>query len=188
MFRYESVVVNKYGFATIDTNKYGLSPELSGQVVQVKLYFDHLEFYHDHKSVGRYVRSYERQQEIYDWTQYVGVLLRKPGGVAHTRFFQQMPQLWQELLQCSEGRARKDALRLLEEIVQDGNAALCEDVIELATENGRTDADSIRQCYYMIAKKEFRPAPLKLRTETPELHYTPNLSAYDNLTGGVCHV
>lgn len=187
VFRYESVVVNKYGFVTIDTNKYGLSPELAGQVVQAKLYFDHLEFYRDHKSVGRYVRSYERQQEIYDWTQYVGVLSGKPGGVEHTRFFRQMPKLWQELLLQSKGRERKDALRLLEEIVQDGNTSVCEDVLELASRNGRIDPDSIRQCYYMITKKEFRPAPLKLRTTTPELHYMPNLTVYDDLTGGACH-
>lgn len=93
IFRYEAVTVNKYGFATVDTNRYGLSPLLSGRVVQAKIFFDHVEFYYDHKPVGKYVRSYGREQELCDWTQYVGALLRKPGGVEHTRFFQQMPQL-----------------------------------------------------------------------------------------------
>lgn len=187
IFRYETVTVNKYGFATLDTNKYGLAPALSGRIVQAKLFFDHVEFYHDHKPVGRYPRSYEREQELCDWKQYVGTFLKKPGGVEHTRFFRQMPQLWQELLRQSKGRERKDALRLLAEIVRDGNSELCEDVLSLASENGRTDPDSIRQCYYMIAKKEFRPEPLQLRTPTPQLHYDPKLTAYDSLTGGVSH-
>lgn len=187
IFRYEAVTVNKYGFATLDTNKYGLTPALSGRIVQAKLFFDHVEFYHDHKPVGRYPRSYEREQELCDWKQYVGTFLKKPGGVEHTRFFRQMPQLWQELLRQSKGRERKDALRLLDEIVRDGNSELCEDVLSLAAENGRTDPDSIRQCYYMIAKKEFRPEPLQLRTPTPQLHYDPKLTAYDGLTGGVSH-
>ena len=87
----------------------------------------------------------------------------------------------------AKGRERKNALRLLEEIVQDGNADLSEEALCLAAENGRTDADSIRQCYYMIAKKEFRPEPLKLRGAALQLHYNPNLAAYDCLTGGVSH-
>ena len=64
IFRYEAVTVNKYGFATVDTNRYGLSPLLSGRVVQAKIFFDHVEFYYDHKPVGRYVRSYGREQEL----------------------------------------------------------------------------------------------------------------------------
>ena len=61
IFRYEAVTVNKYGFATLDTNKYGLAPALSGRIVQAKLFFNHVEFYYDHKPVGRYKRSYERE-------------------------------------------------------------------------------------------------------------------------------
>ena len=74
-------------------------------------------------------------------------------------------------------------MELLSEIVKDGNAELCEDAIAMARENGRTDADSIRQCYYMISKKENYPQPLKLETDAPALHYEPNLSAYDSLMG-----
>lgn len=185
IFRYEALTVNKYGFAVVDTNKYGLSPSLAGRIVQAKVFYDRIEFYHDHQPVGNYRRSYGRDEEIYDWRQYVGTLLKKPGAVEHSRFFQQIPKLWQELLVQSKGRERKDALRLLEEIVRDGNAGLCEDVLVLAAENGRSDPDSARQCYYMIAKKEFRPEPLKLQVPTPQLHYVPNLNVYDRLTGGV---
>ena len=187
VFRYEALSVNKYGFAVIDTNRYGLAPTLAGKTVQAKIFFDHVEFYHDHHPVGRYRRSYGRDEELYDWTQYVGTLLKKPGAVEHTRFFKQLPQQWQELLAQSRGRERKGALRLLDEIVRDGNAPLCEDALSMAAENGRTDPDSIRQCYYMIAKKEFRPKPLELRASTPKLRYDPNLTAYDGLTGGVSH-
>ena len=187
VFRYEALSVNKYGFAVIDTNKYGLAPTLAGKTVQAKIFFDHVEFYYDHHPVGRYRRSYGRDEELYDWTQYVGTLLKKPGAVEHTRFFKQLPQQWQELLAQSRGRERKGALRLLDEIVRDGNAPLCEDALSMAAENGRTDPDSIRQCYYMIAKKEFRPKPLELRASTPKLRYDPNLTAYDGLTGGASH-
>lgn len=80
----------------------------------------------------------------------------------------------------------QNALQLLSEIVNDGNADLCDDALELAAQNGRTDTDSLRQCYYMVAKKEYRPDPLQL-TSGPMLNYNPNLSIYDGLMGGDAH-
>lgn len=184
VFRYEALRVNKYGFAVIDTNKYGLPPSLAGETVQAKIYFNSVEFFHDHTPVGRYRRSYGTSVEVMDWTQYVDTLCRKPGAAVHTRFFNQMPQLWQQHLTQTQGKERKNALQLLREIVSDGNAPLCEDALILAGENGRTDTDSIRQFYYMIAKKEHRPQPLCLLSCAPSLNYNPNLAAYDGLMGG----
>lgn len=186
VFRYEALTVSKTGFATIDTNKYGLSPTLSGETVQAKIFFDHIEFFYDHQPVGTFCRSYKRGDEIYDWTQYVSVLCKKPGAIEHTRFFRQMPEQWQSYLARTEGKERRSALQLLREIVSDGNAALCNDALELAGENGRTDPDSLRQCYYMIARKEYRPDPLKLPS-SPTLNYNPDLAAYDGLMGGDTH-
>ena len=183
IFRYASLAVSKNGFATVDTNRYSLSPALFGETVQAKIFFDRIEFYHDRHLIAQFRRSYGARQEIYDWTQYVSVLVRKPGAVEHTRFFQSIPEQWRFFLENSRGKERKSALRLLEEMVKDGNAALCDDALQLAMENGRADADSVRQCYYLIAKKEYRPAPMVLR-DSPVMNYNPNLTAYDSLTGG----
>ena len=187
VFRYASVTVSKTGFAVIDTNKYGLSPAFGGEVVQAKVFFDRIEFFHDHQPIGSFARSYGTNEEIFDWTQYVSALCKKPGAIEHTRFFRQMPERWQEYLAATSGKERKSALQLLNEIVTDGNASLCDDALELAAENGRTDADSLRQCYYMISKKEYRPDPLKL-SSSPVMSYHPNLSVYDGLMGGDARV
>lgn len=97
-----------------------------------------------------------------------------------------MPQRWQDYLASTKGKERKSALQLLSEIVADGNSEFCDDALEMAAANGRADVDSLRQCYYMIAKKEYRPDPLKL-SGAPLLNYNPNLSAYDGLMGGEAH-
>ena len=183
VFRYEVLRVNKYGMVSVDTNKYSVTPELAGGQVQAKIFSDKVEFYHEKSLISTYKRSYEKDKEFYDWTQYLNTLCRKPGAVEHTRFFGQMPKLWQEQLRLSHGKERKNALELLLEIVGDGNRELCEESITLATECGRTDADSIRQCYYLIAKKEYHPKPLEL-TGAVILDYNPNLSAYDSLMRG----
>lgn len=184
VFRYESLSVNKTGFVTIDTNRYGLSPALCGKVVQVKIFYDRVEMYYDRQRMAEYARSYGRQEEVSDWKQYLPILLRKPGAAEHTRFFNQMPKLWQGYLKSTRGGERKSALMLLMEMVKDGNESLCDDALELAGEYGQPDNDSIRQCYYMIAKPENHPHPLRLATEPPLLNYRPDLAAYDKLTGG----
>ncbi len=79
-------------------------------------------------------------------------------------------------------------MQLLNEIVSDGNAALCEDALALAGKMAERMPNSIRQCYYIDCEEEYRPEPLKLLDSAPALNYNPNLSAYDGLTGGDAHV
>jgi len=183
VFRYESLTVNKNGFILIDTVRYGLSPEMAGTIVQAKIYFDTIEVYHDRCLLKGFDRSYEKNGEVSDWREYLGALTKKPGAVPHTRFFGQMPKLWQQYLAESDNRQRKSALLLLMEIVEDGNENLCDEALELARDNGRTDTDSIRQCYYMIAKTEYHPSPLIFSSEPPLADYTPDLAVYDRLFG-----
>jgi hypothetical protein len=174
----------KTGFATVDKSKYGLSPELSGKIVQAKIYFDRIQFFYDRQLLKTYERSYEKNSEVSDWKQYLPTLLRKPGAAEHMRFFDQMPKLWQGYLKATKGKERKSALTLLMEIVQDGNEILCDDTLELAGEYGRLDNDSIRQCYYLITKPENHPVPMKLNSEPPLLNYNPDLTVYDMLVRG----
>jgi len=184
VFSYENHAVNKNGFVTVDKRKYGLSPEMYGKVVQVKIYFDKIEISYDHCLLKTFRRGYEKCGEECDWKDYLPALLKKPGATEHTRFFNQMPKLWQGYLKSVKGRERKSALLLLSDIVKDGNEALCDDALELATEYGKLDSDNIRQCYFLISKPENYPEPLELPADTPLLNYRPDLSLYDGLTGG----
>jgi len=182
VFSYESLTVSKSGFINVEPSRYGLSPELYGKVVQAKIYFDKIEVYDDHIWLKTFDRSYEKNSEVFDWKDYLPSLIKKPGATEHTRFFNQMPKLWQEHLKSVVGRERKSALMLLSEIVQDGNETICDDALELAYETGRPDIDNIRQCYLFISRPEKYPQPLTLAVEPPLLNYHPDLSIYDGLT------
>jgi hypothetical protein len=184
VFRYKSLKADKYGFVRVDRTKYGLSPELAGETVQAKIYFDRIEVYCERSLLKSYRRNYGKNVEETDWKDYLPTLVKKPGACEHTRFFGQMPKLWQEYLKSVKGKARKSALMLLEEIVSEGNEALCDEALELAEEYGRLDVDNIRQCYMFIAKPEYHPKPLELESNPPTAGYQPDLSAYDSLTGG----
>ncbi len=182
VFRYEAFRVSKTGFVSIDTNKYGLSPELHDETVQAKIFYDKIEFYHDHDLVASYRRSYGKNEELMDWTQYIKTLCRKPGAVEHTRFFSAMPQQWQDYLAQVKGSERRNALQLLDDIVRDGNANCCVDILELTLQNGRSDVDSVKQCYYSLLKEGKTPEPLYLLSQVPTLNYNPDISVYDELT------
>jgi transposase len=184
VFRYESLKVGKTGFVTVDKKKYGLSPEYNGKIIEAKIHFDRIQFFYDHQLLTTYERCYGANNPIPDWKQYIPTLLKKPGATEDTRFFEQMPKLWQEYLKTTKGKERKSALMLLQEIVADGNDGLCDEALELAEGCGRKDADSIRQCYLMIAKPENHPQPLVLLSSPPPLNYNPDLSVYDDLMGG----
>jgi len=184
VFRYDSLRVHKSGFIIAEPAKYSVSPELAGKIVQVKIYFDKIEVFYDRSLIKTFARSYEKNCEVLDWKVYVPTLVKKPGATEHTRFFNQMPKLWQEYLRSVRGNERKSALTLLSEIVADGNDALCDDVLEMAREYGNLDIDNIRQCYLWCSKPEHHPKPLELSTKPPLLNYQPDLSAYDELTGG----
>lgn len=179
VFSYDSLKVDNCGFIKVDTTKYGLSPELSGRIVQVKIYFDKIEVFYDRCLLKTFRRSYEKNGEECDWKDYLPSLIKKPAATEHTRFFNQMPKLWQEYLKSVNGSERKSALLLLSEIVKDGNEAICDDALELANEYGKPDSDNIRQCYLFIAKPEYHPQPLKLSADAPLLNYHPDLSVYD---------
>jgi len=183
VFRYESLKVSNLGFIKVDTNKYGLSPELRGTVVQAKIYFDRIEVFHEHSLLKTFDRSYDKNGEHYDWRLYLPSLVKKPGAVEHTRFFNQIPKMWQEYLKCVNGRERKTALMLLSEIVDDGNDDMCDGVIEMAAMYGMPDNDSIRQCYTLMSKPGSYPPPLELPINPPLLNYSPDLSIYDSLAG-----
>jgi transposase len=182
VFRYESVRADKCGFITIDTVKYGLPPYMCEKILQAKIYFDKICVYHDRSLIKTFIRSYDKHDEVMGWKDYLSSLTRKPGAVPHTRFFNQMPKLWQEHLKQADNRERKSALSLLMEIVGDGNESLCDEALQLAEENGRTDTDSIRQCYYLISKTENYPRPLTFKSSPPIINYTPDLTVYDKLS------
>lgn len=183
IFRLESVSVNKYGFVVVDNKQYGIAPEFAGRKAEVRLSFDRVEIYCDHALVKSYERCYGDETERSDWRQYIKTLGRKPGAVEHTRFFEQLPKLWQAHLAQSQGQERKTALALMSEMVNAGHDSLCDTVLEFGAAYGRTDAESLRHFYYSLINGENRPAPLSLANAVP-LNYSPNLSIYDKLTGG----
>ncbi len=186
--RYEALKVSKTGFLTVETNKYGVSSELQGETVQSKIYFDRIDFFYQGEEVGSFERSYERHREFYDWKKFLPVLCWKTNATINASFFHQFPEKWQYYLRKtkeSEGNSGiRSAIRLLNDIVLDGNESFCDDLITLGEEQGRNDVESLRQIYNILSKKEHHPHPLDLSNKTgipQNICYESDTLAYDKL-------
>ena len=88
------------------------------------------------------------------------------------------------LSDTDKGTERRNALKLLCDMVEDNNAENCTEILMLVQQNGTSDVEILRQCYYSLLKEERTPEPLKLLSDVPILNYHPDLKAYDMLTGG----
>jgi len=182
VFRYESARIDNTGFIKVDTNRYGINPEFAGKLAQLKIFHDKIEIYHDRHLLKTYERSYNTNEEIGDWKSYIGLLRKKPGGLEHMRYFDQIPKLWKEYLTQTKGKERKSALMLLTEIINEDKLDEGIIALEIANLYGRNDVASIRQCYFSLNNGEFNPDPIVFDTEVPMLVFSPDLSIYDNLT------
>jgi hypothetical protein len=87
VFSYVSLPVYKDGATIVDKRKYRLSPELHGKTVQAKVYFDKIEMFYDHCLLKTCTRSYDKNNDDFDWKDYLPSLVKKPGATEHTKFF-----------------------------------------------------------------------------------------------------
>lgn len=57
VFRYQTVRIDNNGFVKVDTNRYGVSPELCNETAQLKIYYDKVEIYHERSLLKTYEKS-----------------------------------------------------------------------------------------------------------------------------------
>ncbi len=107
----------------------------------------------------------------------------KSGAVEHTKFYDQIPKLWKEHLLTLKKKERKKVLLLLKEAVQKDDLENVDTALELSRLYGKTDTESVRQCYYnLVLDNSYKP-PCNITADVPNINYEPNLNPYDHLLG-----
>lgn len=185
VFKLKEASVDKWGYVSFDHNSYSINPRFYSKQVTLKIYYNKIEIYHDHKLITSYSRCYEKNKEVLDWKQYVSLLCEKPGALEDVKFYNQIPKVWREHLKKVEKSERKTALILLREIVEDDKIETGTEALKLAILYGKADTESIRQCYYGLTHETFNPNPCNISVITPMINNNPELSVYDRLTRGV---
>jgi len=183
-FRYESCKVDKYGFVSIDSSKHGVSPTLSGKIVQAKAYYDKAGLCHGHRLLGSHTRSCTKGSGSMDWRDYIEAIAHKPRAAENARFSSQLPELWQGHIKALDAKGKKSALLVPREIAADGSEAIADRVLGDAVRHGDVGASSILACYCIAANKQPGPKQLELPGHVPVLGYSPGLGVYGLLANG----
>lgn len=80
-YKIRSAVLSSYSLIHYQTNWYSADCDYVSEAVQVRIYCDKVVIFFEEKIIGQHVRSFERNQRIYEPWHYVKALERKPGAL-----------------------------------------------------------------------------------------------------------
>jgi transposase len=162
-------------------NRYSVPCEWVGQVVSLRAYPETLRVVGPEESYVTLVRSFERDQTIYDWTHYISLIERKPGALRNGAPFKTMPGPLQELqaqLLKHAGGDRVMAQVLTAVPIHGLEAVLV--AVELALQSGRVSADHVLNLVSRLKERTSSTREVKTNlflSEPPQA----NVQRYDSL-------
>lgn len=84
--------VDKYATICFGTNRYSVPDDISGRMVEVKVYSNELKVYYVHGLICRHNRNYGKNQWIFTLDHYLKTLSRKPGALHGSLALNQAPE------------------------------------------------------------------------------------------------
>jgi transposase len=177
----QPVRVSSTSLITYQRNRYSVPCEWVNQMVSLRVYPETLLVVAQDGSLVRLIRSFERDQTIYDWQHYIELIQRKPGALRNGAPFKEMPAPLQELQRQLLKHNGGD--RVMAQVLGAVNLHGLEAVLvatELALQAGRVSAEHILNVLGRLKE----PTLERLQIETPLRLNTPaqaNLERYDAL-------
>jgi len=127
-FRATQVSVSKTCLVRFDNNKYSVAARAVGRPVEIQAYADRIVIRQDGTIVGEHVRSFGRNQTLYDPWHYVPVLARKPGALRNGAPFRDwlLPANLESVRRRLKGSDDGDRqmVKILSAVLSDGLAAV----------------------------------------------------------------
>jgi hypothetical protein len=127
-FRATQASVSKTCLVRFDNNKYSVAARAVGRPVEIQCYAERIVIRQDGAIVGEHVRSFGRNQTIYDPWHYVPVLARKPGALRNGAPFKDwlLPAHLERVRHRLKGSDDGDRqmVKILSAVLSDGLAAV----------------------------------------------------------------
>ena len=127
-FRATQASVSKTCLVRFDNNKYSVAARAVGRPVEIQSYAERIVIRQDGAILGEHVRSFGRNQTIYDPWHYVPVLARKPGALRNGAPFKDwlLPANLERVRRRLKGSDDGDRqmVKILSAVLSDGLAAV----------------------------------------------------------------
>jgi transposase len=187
-FRASQAAVSKTCLVRFDSNKYSVAAHAVGRPVEIQSYAERIVIRQDGAIVGEHVRSFGRNQTIYDAWHYVPVLARKPGALRNGAPFKNwlLPANLDTVRRRLKGSDDGDRqmVKILSAVLSDGLAAV-EAACAEAIASGVHSADVVLN---ILARRRdcgaatMIPTPAALRLRQAPI---ADCARYDRLRGVV---
>ncbi len=178
--------VNSGSLIVVERNSYSVNSRLIGEMVEARVFSDHLEIWYGGQKVDQLPRLRGRTNYRVDYRHIIDWLVRKPGAFANYRYREHLfpstrfRMTYDWLKEVMPNRCDRRYLQILEMAAKEGEARV-EDALRLllASESGRqTIADQER---FEQFRKGCEQAPAITDIAVPEVP----LSSFDQLLSGV---
>jgi len=180
------VRVNSGSLIAVGRNSYSVNSRLIGEIVEARMFSDHLEIWYSGQKVDQFPRLHGRTNYRVDYRHIIDWLVRKPGAFANYRYREhlfpcsQFRMAYDLLKEVMPNRCDRRYLQILEVAAKEGEARV-EDALRLllASESGKQT----------IADKEAFEQFLKRCGQAPEITDIPvpevSLGSFDQLLSGL---
>jgi hypothetical protein len=180
------VRVNSGSLITAGRNSYSVNSRLIGEIVEARLFPDHVEVWYGGQRVEHLPRLHGRTNYRIDYRHIIDWLVRKPGAFANYRYREHLfpssrfRKAYDALREAMPNRCDRRYLQILELAAKEGEARV-DDALRLllACESGaRTIADKDAFCEFM---RRCEQAPEIVDVAIPEV----SLTSFDQLLSAV---
>ena len=138
----ERVRVDSGSLIHVDRNAYSVNSRLIGELVEARLYLDHIEVWYGQKKVEELPRLRGRGKHRVDYRHIIEWLVRKPGAFENYRYKEDLfptsryRMAYDALQENTPARATKEYLKILQLAAEEGETAVDEALRELLERKG----------------------------------------------------
>jgi transposase len=158
------VRVSSTGLIHLERNRYSVPSAFAHHIVSVRLYPAAIEIVVEGEKVASHVRSFERDQTVYDWRHYIDLIAQKPGALRNGAPFDTLPEPLRRLQKHLLNRAGGDRVMatLLSAVPLHGLEAILA-ATDAALAVGKPSAEHV---LYLLAQLKDQAQPRPPRVET----------------------
>jgi len=187
------VTLNKYSQVAFETNHYSVPSDQAYKQLTLKAYAFQVVILHGQDVLATHPRSYQQQQEVVNWLDYLPLLAQRPGAFEHAKALREArshwPPLYEQLLTRLQRAHDEHASAVREFVLILGllrlhPAELVEAAIREALLFGCVHLDGVKLCLQqrlqparLVTPLDLQQQPLLQRVGTQPL----NLRGYDEL-------
>jgi len=165
-----NIVTDNYGYfrlsdRTYSTGGYYKTSELLARVTHNQV----IVMDQNYDIIVKHPRLYGDQQESILWQPYLKLIAKRPNALKYVKFYDTLPYNWQAYLSGLKRDDKKEALRILSEILLEHDLDIAEQALAYNLENNVTDVPSILTTYHRITDQLKGLDGIKLPESVPEI-------------------